>query len=585
MKEIKDRFSFSQNGCTLYFQKRAGMSYGANDVYCTGIDVEPGVKEVAFPGNVKCDGVELNKVMKQFPDVEVLRIGKGIRSMCISNYMFPNVRWVYSDSMYFVTGPYLMAGRVLCNTFCRAEDEEINLTNVCEIRKNALEGCRAKVGRISPTIRICETKCLEPMEYNSVSCLGNAVIAVDDADVALPDNITQIGEYIQFAENCKVTISLKSLGAFLKWAEEDRRRVIRDTIYSDESDMHHLIDLNIIMDSISGSERTQITSLLKQHFGLRIRNITVTENPALTTGDGIVYSKNGKRLLYCPQYKTGRVVIPEGVEEIVDEAFCNSLVSEVILPDSLREIGTNAFSQCSCLRSIDLNRVRTVGAGAFSMCMRLKKVNTGTQLEEVQFSAFESCRLLRELSFPPTLKKLGRKTCQNVDLQKLKFQGDLPETLLEAVCINTDAANYRHSNDIEGVIECEYPGGKFCIPRCVTDEKQTAVTEILRYCAPEDVVYSLHQYAYYNTAKYRCAIRTYALSHNEELARYLSRTASNVVNTIADDEKLLIEFVGFGLAGEKALQNALKLSQQKEQSSAQAYILNALNGKTKSFKL
>lgn len=81
-------------GVTLYFE----------DGICVDIDIEPGVSTVNLTGvidvrrNRLCRIIKLRGVDKSFPDVKKLIIGEDIYSISISNYMFPNVREIESES-------------------------------------------------------------------------------------------------------------------------------------------------------------------------------------------------------------------------------------------------------------------------------------------------------------------------------------------------------------------------------------------------------------------------------------------------------------------------------------------------------
>ena len=69
-----------------------------------------------------------------------------------------------------------------------------------------------------------------------------------------------------------------------------------------------------------------------------------SENPAISVVDGVVFNKEGTRLIACPCNKTGIYAIPEGVLEIGANAFenCNDL-TEVTIPGSVVSIEGNPF--------------------------------------------------------------------------------------------------------------------------------------------------------------------------------------------------------------------------------------------------
>ncbi len=127
------------------------------------------------------------------------------------------------------------------------------------------------------------------------------------------------------------------------------------------------------------------------------------------------------------------VVLPEGVEEIADQAFsgCKNL-KNITLPSTLKKIGFAAFSNCSSLTSINFPAsLETTGSGVFgksglvnadmSACTNLKKVDTSmfrdcASLEtarlpygftEVKDFMFGGCTSLVSVELPATVTALG----------------------------------------------------------------------------------------------------------------------------------------------------------------------------------
>lgn len=84
------------------------------------MDVKHGIKRVEIDCNVY-----MQHTKKSFPDVEELMIGPDVDEICIPNTLFPNVQMVYSDSIFFLAGRYLVKKRngrpTLLNAFCKDE--------------------------------------------------------------------------------------------------------------------------------------------------------------------------------------------------------------------------------------------------------------------------------------------------------------------------------------------------------------------------------------------------------------------------------------------------------------------------------
>ncbi len=95
----------------------------------------------------------------------------------------------------------------------------------------------------------------------------------------------------------------------------------------------------------------------------------------------------------------GKVVIPDGVTEIAEDAFraCMSIKS-VVLPSSVEHIGKEAFRGCSELVHIILpDGVRSIGENTFRVCLNLKIVELPDSLSCIGESAFSECRQLTRI--------------------------------------------------------------------------------------------------------------------------------------------------------------------------------------------
>lgn len=70
-------------------------------------------------------------------------------------------------------------------------------------------------------------------------------------------------------------------------------------------------------------------------------------NANYASRDGVLFSKDMERLLWCPDGKTGEYVVPEGVKSLACRAFgdCIGLTAGT-MPESVEKIGRNAFYGC-----------------------------------------------------------------------------------------------------------------------------------------------------------------------------------------------------------------------------------------------
>lgn len=137
----------------------------------------------------------------------------------------------------------------------------------------------------------------------------------------------------------------------------------------------------------------------------------IMEIPAEIEGHKVIaiqgtYKKSHTRYdILGNEYDTARIsrvieslIIPEGVEYIGEEAFCEwySLVN-VSFPQSLKTIDSGAFSYCQNLKEAILpNNLVYLGCEAFLLCSSLEKIVIPGTLKEVSNKAF--CR--NKMSYP-----------------------------------------------------------------------------------------------------------------------------------------------------------------------------------------
>lgn len=119
-------------------------------------------------------------------------------------------------------------------------------------------------------------------------------------------------------------------------------------------------------------------------FGTRTLTIEVDENnPYFKTINGILYSKDGKTLIRCPN-GIKNITIPDTVETIGPEAFSGLTFDDLVLPDSVQTIGNKAFE------------------GTYFNKLTLPK-----SLKEIGSEAFKHCHSKCEITIPDSVKSIG----------------------------------------------------------------------------------------------------------------------------------------------------------------------------------
>ena len=144
------------------------------------------------------------------------------------------------------------------------------------------------------------------------------------------------------------------------------------------------------------------------------------DSTALTSDNGVLYSKDKKNLIRYPLAKKDTsFTVPEGVETIAACAFrdCKNLksvavsegvkkiwgyafgdchnLSSVKLADSIEEIGWGVFDDCIGLTDLVLPKnLNYIGSLAFSGCENLSSLITSNNITDSGFSLFYDCKKL-----------------------------------------------------------------------------------------------------------------------------------------------------------------------------------------------
>lgn len=170
-----------------------------------------------------------------------------------------------------------------------------------------------------------------------------------------------------------------------------------------------------------------------------LHEIEIRNNKYYTSEDGIVYTKDKKKLLKCPSERTGHIVIPDGVQEIGRRAFANSKVESITFPDSLRKIGYEAFVHCIKLNQIDFGSgIKEIGKTAFEWCSALTVLKLPQQIKKICEYAFRNCISLKKVVLDDGLKTIS---CGAFDTHSSNMENvKLPKSLKHLGPDNFDTA-------------------------------------------------------------------------------------------------------------------------------------------------
>lgn len=106
---------------------------------------------------------------------------------------------------------------------------------------------------------------------------------------------------------------------------------------------------------------------------------------------GVLYSKDGKKLVLCPAGKTGSFAVPSGVTSLGENAFMQSCLQSITLPSTLKTIEDGAFCYADITSLALPNSVTSIGSYICEGCYSLASVSIGTGLKALGYRTFYDC--------------------------------------------------------------------------------------------------------------------------------------------------------------------------------------------------
>lgn len=140
-----------------------------------------------------------------------------------------------------------------------------------------------------------------------------------------------------------------------------------------------------------------------------LQSFTVDEdNPWLCEREGIVYTKDLKRIVCVPRAIRGSVTVPEGVTALDGWTFRDcALLERVTLPSTLTSIQEYAFLDCTSLVFVNVPQgVTKIGKWAFASCTSLSSISLPEGLVRIDECAFSEAGL-DGVTLPEGLEEIG----------------------------------------------------------------------------------------------------------------------------------------------------------------------------------
>lgn len=174
----------------------------------------------------------------------------------------------------------------------------------------------------------------------------------------------------------------------------------------------------------------------------KLRQIDVDDkNRFYSSRDGVLYSRDGKRLIQFPmRKKTVPSDVLDGVTVIGNQAFSNcEALTEIVIPESVQSIEYSAFCNCSMLETVQMHpNIVLNGSGHFSNCVRLSDIMFFNSEPVVPYGCFSNCKALRKINFGSTIKTIAEHAFGGSGLQEIAIPDKTKKILSGAFCQRLD---------------------------------------------------------------------------------------------------------------------------------------------------
>ena len=162
------------------------------------------------------------------------------------------------------------------------------------------------------------------------------------------------------------------------------------------------------------------------------------KSPNFKSIDGVLFSKDGKRLIAYPAAKQGSLyTVPEGVETIGERAFANCISLQAInLPDSIRRIERYSFSGSGLKQFVQPKNQKRICAGTFEFCLDLDTVKLKEGLKVIDDNAFYGCSNITEIQLPDSLMIIGKSAFEDCSLSSIKIGPKVQSLISKAFAFN-----------------------------------------------------------------------------------------------------------------------------------------------------
>ncbi len=202
------------------------------------------------------------------------------------------------------------------------------------------------------------------------------------------------------------------VGPYFNYSEVDNRMTEFCSLLNGDDYYSQSFDKYEFDEDKSWTAQILCFSDAKEVYSLPTEVTKIEIDGGLEDEHGVVYSKDGNRLLKCNNSKLKTYSIKPGTKEICYLAFEScSLLSQITIPNSVTKIGDQAFLDCESLQQIVLpNSVTSIGYNTFGLCKSLKRINIPNSITSQGPAVFLKCISLQQISIPNSISRIEYQT-------------------------------------------------------------------------------------------------------------------------------------------------------------------------------
>lgn len=236
---------------------------------------------------------------------------------------------------------------------------------------------------------------------DSVTMLSGSVFHTDEWPGQIPLETLSIGAGV-----AELTVPMlyqaKDLQAITVAADNDTYCSVDGVVYT--KDMRRMVvypagkqDTHVIPDSV-------------EDVDIIFDNISLYGNISFQMGagvkgyvmeDGIIYNEDKTRICLVTGELSGAYVMPDTITALAPLAFAQTGLTSVTVSKNVTSIAYGAFAGCTQLESVILPEgLEFIGASAFDGCEKLKRVDLPSTVKAVYESAYAGCKALAVVNTP-----------------------------------------------------------------------------------------------------------------------------------------------------------------------------------------